>query len=206
MANGTYEITHQKILESAKRLFLKNGYERTNLRDLCRAAGVTTGAFYRHFTDKASIFTALVEEAANGLLAKFDRAEEECFDFIDAGNTEEIWRVSSETITEFMHDIYAHFEEFKLILCCSGGTKYSDYIDWLVEREIRSTYRMFEVLEEKHIPYHRIAEQELHMILHAYYACLFETVLHDFSRETALDSTHSLSEFFSAGWRKLLRI
>ena len=206
MASGSYEITDKRILESGKKLFLKNGYERTNLRDLCRAAGFTTGAFYRHFGDKSSLFTALVEEAANGLLAKFDRAEEECFDFIGAGNTEEVWRVSSETITAFIHYIYAHFEEFKLILCCSGGTKYSDYIDWLVERELRSTYRMFDLLDQKSVPYHCIAGQELHMILHAYYACLFETVLHDFSREEALDSARSLSEFFSAGWRKILRI
>ncbi len=206
MASGSYEITDKRILESGKKLFLKNGYERTNLRDLCRAAGVTTGAFYRHFEDKASLFTALVEEAANGLFAKFDRAEEECFDFIGAGNTEEVWRVSSETITAFIHYIYAHFEEFKLILCCSGGTKYSDYIDWLVERELRSTYRMFDLLDQKSVPYHCIAGQELHMILHAYYACLFETVLHDFSREEALESARSLSEFFSAGWRKILRI
>ena len=54
MANGSYEVTHQKILDSGKKLFLKNGYERTNLRELCKAAGVTTGAFYRHFEDKSA--------------------------------------------------------------------------------------------------------------------------------------------------------
>ena len=48
MSNGAYDITHKKILESGKELFLKNGYERTNLRELCKKAGVTTGAFYRH--------------------------------------------------------------------------------------------------------------------------------------------------------------
>lgn len=36
MAVGTYEITHEKILESGKKLFLENGYERTNLRELCK--------------------------------------------------------------------------------------------------------------------------------------------------------------------------
>ena len=52
MASGSYEVTHTKILESGKRMFLRNGYERTNLRDLCEDTGVTTGAFYRHFKDK----------------------------------------------------------------------------------------------------------------------------------------------------------
>lgn len=40
MAVGTYETTHEKILESGKQLFLKNGYERTNLRELCKGAGL----------------------------------------------------------------------------------------------------------------------------------------------------------------------
>ena len=51
MATGRYENTHKRILESGKMLFLKDGYERTNLRELCKTAGVTTGAFYRHFED-----------------------------------------------------------------------------------------------------------------------------------------------------------
>lgn len=206
MANGTYNITHKKILESGKRLFLKNGYERTNLRELCKDAGVTTGAFYRHFDDKSAIFRELVDEAANGLLSKFDIAEGECFNNLDGGNIDEIWNVSVEAITGFLHYIYLHFDAFKLILCCSDGTKYNDYIDRLVERELSSTYRMFEVLDKKKIPYHRVANNELHMIIHAYYACLFETVLHDFDKEAALDSIQSLSVFFTAGWRKLLQI
>ena len=206
MSNGTYSVTHKKILESGKKLFLKNGYERTNLRELCKAAGVTTGAFYRHFDDKSAIFCELVDEAANGLLSKFDMAQEKCFDNIDVGNVDEIWNISLGAITEFIHYIYLHFDAFKLILCCSDGTKYNDYIDRLVERELSSTYRMFEVLDKKKSPYHHVADNELHMIIHAYYACLFETVLHDFDKEVALDSVQSLYVFFTAGWRKLLQI
>nr|WP_314930786.1 TetR/AcrR family transcriptional regulator [Shuttleworthia satelles] len=206
MADRSYETTHRKILESARECFLQKGYERTNLRALCEKAGLTTGAFYRHFEDKSAVFTELVDGAAQGLLAKFDLAEEECFDFIDVGHMDEIWDVSVETISEFIRYIYRHFDEFKLILSCSGGTKYSNYIDWLVEREQKSNERMFQVLDEKGIPYRHVASDELHVILHAYYTCIFETVLHDFSRDKALESTRSLSEFFSAGWRKLLQI
>ena len=60
MAVGTYEITHKKILESGKKLFLENGYERTNLRELCKGAGITTGAFYRHFEDKEALLRILM--------------------------------------------------------------------------------------------------------------------------------------------------
>ena len=206
MSNGAYDITHKKILESGKELFLKNGYERTNLRELCKKAGVTTGAFYRHFEDKSSIFRELVDDVATGLLSGFDIAEDKCFDNIDTGNTDEIWNISSYAIREFIHYIYMHFDIFKLIICCSDGTEYNNYIDRIVERELNSMYRMYETLDKKGISYNRVARNELHMIIHAYYACIFETVLHDFSKETALDSVQSLSVFFTAGWRKLLQI
>ena len=204
MATGRYEITHKRILESGKMLFLKDGYERTNLRELCKTAGVTTGAFYRHFEDKSAIFSELVDEAANGFLSRFDIAQGECFDYIDEGNTDEVWKISLETVTDFIHYVYMHFDAFKLILCSSDGTKYSNYIDRLVEWELSSIYRMFDVLDAKGISYHRATHNELHMILHAYYACLFETILHDLSEEEALASAKSLAEFFSAGWRRLL--
>ena len=96
MAVGTYETTHEKILESGKQLFLKNGYERTNLRELCKGAGITTGAYYRHFEDKAALFSALVEPAVEGIRKRYDAAGERCFDYISVDNMTDLWNVSVE--------------------------------------------------------------------------------------------------------------
>jgi AcrR family transcriptional regulator len=46
------------------KMFLENGFERTNLRDLCAEAGITTGSFYRHFTSKEDIFSYFVQPGA----------------------------------------------------------------------------------------------------------------------------------------------
>ena len=56
MNTGTYAQTHETILKNGKELFLKEGFERANLREICRLSGVTTGGFYRHFKDKADLF------------------------------------------------------------------------------------------------------------------------------------------------------
>ena len=202
MAVGTYEITHEKILESGKKLFLENGYERTNLRELCKGAGITTGAFYRHFEDKAALFSALVEPAVNGLRERYDAAEDRCFDYISAHNMTDLWSVSVGTMVDFIDFIFDHFDEFKLLLHCSDGTKYVDFIDWMVEKEVQDTLKMYDVLDEKGIEHKRLSLKELHMLNHAYYACIFETVLHDYTKEEAIQTTHTLVEFFTAGWRK----
>ena len=107
MAVGTYETTHEKILESGKQLFLKNGYERTNLRELCKGAGITTGAYYRHFEDKAALFSALVEPAVEGIRKRYDAAGERCFDYISVDNMTDLWNVSVETMVEFIEFIFS---------------------------------------------------------------------------------------------------
>ena len=78
MAYGTYDETHQRILESGRKMFLEKGFERTNLRDLCAEAGVTTGSFYRHFTSKEDIFSFFVRPAVDEIRQIFAEAEPVC--------------------------------------------------------------------------------------------------------------------------------
>ena len=54
--------TRQHLLECAKREFLEKGYMKASLRNICKAAGVTTGALYFFFKDKEDLLAALVEE------------------------------------------------------------------------------------------------------------------------------------------------
>jgi len=67
LTTSTFEATHKRILECGKAQFLENGYEGTSLRELCKTVGITTGLFYRHFTDKGALFSALVESTTSGL-------------------------------------------------------------------------------------------------------------------------------------------
>lgn len=78
-----YEFTHEKIIESGKLNFLNDGYERSNLRKICKDAGVTTGAFYRHFDDKEDLFISLVEPLVKELLGFYNKFEEESFQDIE---------------------------------------------------------------------------------------------------------------------------
>lgn len=54
--------TRRAILESARRLFSRRGFERTSLSDIAKYAGVTRGAIYWHFEDKGELLCALCEE------------------------------------------------------------------------------------------------------------------------------------------------
>jgi AcrR family transcriptional regulator len=69
-----WEATRSDLLAAARKLFGKQGYTATGTEELVAAAGVTRGALYYHFPDKAALFDALVVEIAREVLAAIEAA------------------------------------------------------------------------------------------------------------------------------------
>lgn len=61
--------TRLAIKEAAVRCYADLGYERTNIADIARAAGVAQGTFYVHFANKEAIIQELHDEANAELIA-----------------------------------------------------------------------------------------------------------------------------------------
>lgn len=55
------EATRTAILDAAERLFEARGVSRTSLQHIAAEAGVTRGAVYHHFSDKAELFDAMMK-------------------------------------------------------------------------------------------------------------------------------------------------
>ncbi len=55
------QATRNRILDTAEMVFQEHGVSRTSLQDIAAAAGVTRGAIYWHFRDKAELFNAMME-------------------------------------------------------------------------------------------------------------------------------------------------
>ena len=64
MARNKYpEITVERILDVAQRLFLEKGYDNTTIQDIVNElGGLTKGAIYHHFKSKEEIIDALGEK------------------------------------------------------------------------------------------------------------------------------------------------
>ena len=56
------EDTRRRLLEAARRVFLKRGWAATSLEMIVREAGLTKGAVYSRFRSKADLFLALLDE------------------------------------------------------------------------------------------------------------------------------------------------
>ncbi|KLN96006.1 multidrug efflux transporter transcriptional repressor AcrR [Moellerella wisconsensis] len=62
------EITRQEIIDAAIKTFSERGVSTTSLADIAKAAGVTRGAIYWHFKNKADLFYQACEFSDSQIL------------------------------------------------------------------------------------------------------------------------------------------
>lgn len=60
--------TRAALLDAAGTVFSSNGYASTSVGDIAAEAGVSLGAFYQYFRDRADVLAALVGEGAQRML------------------------------------------------------------------------------------------------------------------------------------------
>lgn len=79
----------EKILDTAKRLFIQHGYHGLAMREIAERLGVTKPALYYHFKDKEELFLAILNENLNqiergldAIRAKNVAGDEELYSFI----------------------------------------------------------------------------------------------------------------------------
>src|SRR3989304_4862304 len=55
------ELRRQQILDAAAACFVRRGFPRTTMQDICDEAGLSPGAVYRYFPSKEEIIEAMSE-------------------------------------------------------------------------------------------------------------------------------------------------
>src|SRR5579862_1029712 len=72
------EATRRALLDSAKRIFARDGFEAARIEDIAGDTGHTRGAFYAHFKTKEDLFFALFEQESGERLLGLRSVMERC--------------------------------------------------------------------------------------------------------------------------------
>ena len=105
---------------------------------------------------------------------------------------------------DMLYYAYAHLEEFKLILCCSEGTRFSGLVDEMVEIEVEATHAYQIVLRELGRPSPRIDPKLEHILITGMFHTFFELIIHEMPLPDAENYLKEMRAFYTAGWMKIM--
>lgn len=194
--------SHAKIMEAAKAEFLEFGFMDASMRRIAGNAGITAPALYKHFPGKEDMFAALVDPAIEGYMALYHEVENDYNEELKNMNKDSLWTGQKETVRGMTY-IYDHFDEFKLIICRSQGTKYESFTHRMANLEEEVTQRYMKDLAKSGIKVKKVNKKELHLLVTTNVEAMFQPVIHDFSRKEALHFAETLDTFYLPAWKVL---
>ncbi|HSS66352.1 MAG TPA: TetR family transcriptional regulator [Gammaproteobacteria bacterium] len=132
--------TRTHILDKAERVFLEKGVSRTSLDDIAAAAGVTRGAIYWHFKNKADLFDALMQRVSLPLEQIAPHSGDDCEDPLG-----EVRALAIQVITRLTSDPQCR----RMQEICHYKVEYVDEMEPLRERHIECCSSSLALIEEK---------------------------------------------------------
>ena len=202
----TNEKLAADILSAGKKEFLEKDSRGASMRSIASSLAVTTGAIYRYYTDKEAIFEALVEEPAKELANRYRESQQKFAELSLKEQLEGLPDVADREYVWMVDYVYDHFDAFKLIACCSTGTKYEYYLETLIEIEVNASHLLMEKMQQQGLNVLPLDDDMVHILASSLFNGMFETVRHDTPKEKAVAYVDTLRIFYSAGWFKILGI
>lgn len=194
------------LLETGKKEFLAKGFQKASMRNIAAKLNVTTGAIYRYYKDKETLFDAIVREAADTLEARYKDEQNKFSEMPLEYQINDLPKVTEEEYDWMIEYIYENYDAFKLIICCSNETQYEHYIDRLIDIEVESSHKLVEKMQKENILKHKIDDKLIHIVATTLFSGIFENIAHDIPKNDAIEYVKQLRDFYSAGWFKMFGI
>lgn len=152
-------LSHEKVKAAIREEFLEKGYEGASVRSIGARAGMSSAGLYRHYPDKASMFDAVIEPLTKSVESWLERHKQESLERMERQLSGDIL---GETLFDLIKDvILPRREEFKLLISCSAGSRYENYINDFVLQNQKDMMLTFERLRGEGYKVRDITEEEL---------------------------------------------
>ncbi len=196
-------LSHIRVNKAIKEEFLEKGFEAASIRSIGARAGMTSAGLYRHYPDKEAMFDAMVEPLVEEIRAWTKRHTKSRKSLVDAqAKNSDIF---SESFVDMVREvILPRRDEFRLLMTCSAGTKYENFIHEYAHANQKEFLDAIRYLRKKGYPASDIDEEELHMLFSAYLTACFEPVIHECDDAKTEKYLSTIQDFFMPGWLKIM--
>ena len=190
------------LIEAAKKEFMVRGYNKASLRTICSNAGVTTGALYFFFENKADLFAAIVDPPIAGLKKIiFEHIKEDSEYMSKVGVVENIEMDHADISDVLTEHIYDNYESFLLVLNSSENTVYENIVDEFVKLTEESIPAMISSL-----PGYTHDEYMSHWMAHITIDAYIQVIKHETDKEKAKIMLRSIMNYLVKGWIDLVLV
>lgn len=135
--------TRQKLLDSARQLFVHNGVGSTSIDQIAESAGYSKGAFYSNFSDKDELFIALLRSHMESEVI----ALEEIFNQTET--SEEVLGAIQAMYQKMEDDASICVLAVEFQLLSGRSQKFALAYAALFDRQIKAIAKLVEVLAER---------------------------------------------------------
>ena len=194
----------QRILQVAHREFIKNGVQRTCIRNVARKAGVTVGNLYHYFDSKDTLFCAVLQP----LLTALDR-------YILSHNDEEFLSINVfdlrqqqvNHITTMLTLVKQFRPELRLLLFNAKGTSLEGYNNKIIDHQMKAGMEYLRLMKERYPHINTdISPFLTHLTCSTWMTLFCELVEHeDYSEEKIKLALEQYVTFGMAGWKELMK-
>lgn len=192
--------SHARVLAAARKEFLEYGFENASMRRIGEKAGMSAAALYRHCKDKEDLF----EQTVSPSIRKIDDWMRAHISRCAATVGDEKKDLFADSWVDLMRDlIYPNMDEYRLLLTKAQGTRHENFLHDFTQKHQKKMMEFLSLISAEGRQVHPVSERELHILLSAYSAAMFEPVVHGYSKQEALDCLETLEAFFLPGWKKL---
>lgn len=196
MRRETTGVT-ESLLQAAKEEFFTYGFHDASMRRISAVCGVSTNSIYTRFGDKSGLFTAIVQEAADGLMEMYTQSIQKATECPDMN---QVIQEGNEGTNQVLAYIYRYKEEFQLLFCHSDGTEYEDYFDKLAAIEEKN----YSIFAKKYAKENAAVDDFfIHVFCRNGWQYIYEVLTHDKSYDEAAAFMKNVQIFNFAGWKKV---
>lgn len=200
--------TRIKLLASAREEFLREGYMKASLRNICKNAGVTTGALYFFFKDKADLYDCIVKDTVDGIkkvmnehfMLEYDLAKSEALgDMLESDNSRDF-----EDTMNIIHILYGHREDVIMLLTKSQGSPYEGVLNLFIETAEKHYENMARQMERIK-PQKQIDNKLMHWLAHQMIEVFVYMITHIEEEQQAMQFMEQSVSYMVAGWYGLFK-
>ena len=87
-----------QIVEAARQLIVQRGYRNVSMAEIAEAVGITAGALYRHFSNKAVLLGAVIEKSFDDVIAATDQPDANLDDVLTVACEQVVTRRDTGTL------------------------------------------------------------------------------------------------------------